>query len=141
MCSSFSLMRQHTPNHSPEELAWVLQMERTPLGIRIRSLALEISPLQLLTVEAPRNIDFFASYDNNGLTLQQLLRYNRCQSTHQVSFSINYDEFFETTIGLTNVITVNCSHFRSKNHSVQNPNASEKKRIACDYVTTTKRQN
>ena len=70
-------------------------MELSASGVGVITLLKEFSEFELASEERTRFHQEFASYDNNSLTVEELLGYLGSESAEQVASAINYYLLFE----------------------------------------------
>jgi len=84
-----SLVWDHAANGAEKDLAWRAEVKGTTGWVGVASLAQKLQILELVTVEAARDVEVLAAHNDHTLTVQEGLGNNSCESAHQVASSVN----------------------------------------------------
>ncbi|KAH3663715.1 hypothetical protein OGAPHI_005116 [Ogataea philodendri] len=93
--TSGSLVGNHTSDSLVEDSGWSSEVERSSGGVESSSLSQVIVVLQLVSEEFTRDVESLASHNNDLLAVEKFLGDGGCQSSQQMSFSVNHDNLLE----------------------------------------------
>jgi len=89
------LVGKHTSGDFPEHARGRFPVFSATAGVRVDAVVAISLKVQVVTEKGTRNVDSFAAYDDDALTINQLLSNNASKAAHHVTASINNNLLFE----------------------------------------------
>lgn len=88
--SPLSLVGDHTPHSSPEDLSGGTEMEGAAKGLHVATETQELEVLELVTVEVSGHADAFGAHNHHFVAVQEKLGHDGGQTADQVTASIDH---------------------------------------------------